>query len=70
MAETVASMADPEAAKAGSRAVTITAATFLVSRSMSRTLTPSRSSMALRLCLVNGALRRVSPVWFSPTTMP
>ncbi len=70
MAETEASICEPEAEKAGSRAVTITAATFLVLRSASRTLTPSRSSIASRLCLVKGALRRVSPVPFRPTTRP
>jgi len=58
------------AAKAGRLAVTITAATFLVLSVASRVLTPRRSSMASRLCLVKGALRRASPVPFRPTTMP
>ncbi len=72
MAETVASISEPEAAKAGRRAVTITAATFLVFRvwAASRTLTPSRSSMADRLCLVKAAFCSESPVPLSPTTMP
>ena len=50
--------------------MTITAATFLVFSVASRVLTPSRSSMASRLCLVKGAFRRASPVPFKPTTMP
>ncbi len=72
MAETVASISEPEAEKAGRRAVTITAATFLVFSvaAASRTFTPSRSSMAERLCLVKAAFCRESPVPFRPTTMP
>ena len=70
MADTVASMGEPAAEKAGSFAVTITAATFLVLRLASRVLTPSRSSMASRLWRVKGALRSESPVPFRPTTMP
>ncbi len=70
IAETVASICEPDAEKAGSRAVTITAAAFLVFMSTSRTLTPSRSSMAAMLCLVKGAFFSESPVPFRPTTMP
>ena len=50
-------------------AVTITAATFLVSMLVAaRVLTPRRSSIDCRLCCVKGALRRLSPVLFRPTT--
>ncbi len=46
----------PWRANAGRVAVTMTAATFLVRNvlEMSRVLTPSRSSMPIRLCCVNG----------------
>ena len=46
MAETDTSIVEPAAAKAGRSAVTITAATSLVSMLASRALTPIRSSMA------------------------
>ena len=70
MAETLTSICEPDAAKAGRLEVTITAATFLVSMWASRVFTPRRSSMDSRLCLVKGALRRLSPVPLSPTTRP
>jgi hypothetical protein len=72
MAETVTSMVEPEAAKAGRLAVTITAATSLVCiwDWAARVFTPSRSSMATRLCWVIGAFSRLSPVPFNPTTRP
>ena len=35
-----------------------------------RVLTPRRSSIAVRLCLVKGELLRLSPVPFRPTTRP
>ncbi len=70
MAATEISTVEPAAAKAGKLAVTITAATFLVSMVASRVLTPRRSSMSIRLCLVMGALRRLSPVPARPTTRP
>ncbi len=69
-AETVTSICPPCRAKGGSVAVTITAATFLVRRLLSRALTPSRSSMPMRLSRVKIALLRVSPVPLSPTTSP
>ena len=61
---------EPAAENGGRLPVTMTAAVFLVLRLPSRTLTPWRSSIASRLCLVIGALRRLSPVPFRPTTMP
>src|SRR6202022_1401651 len=68
IAETVASILEPDAAKAGRRAVTITAATFLVlSRPVaagSWVLTPSRSIIDWIACLVNGAFCSESPVLF------
>ena len=71
MAETVTSIWEPEAEKAGRLAVTITAATSLVSMLVVlRVFTPSRSSIDCRLCWVKGALRRLSPVPFRPTTRP
>ncbi len=61
-AETVTSMRVPWAAKAGRSAETMTAATLAVFSVVPRVLTPRRSSMPIRLCCVNGALRSVSPV--------
>ena len=46
------------------------AATFAVRMFSPRVLTPSRSSMACRLCLVKGELLRPSPVPLRPTTRP
>ena len=70
MEETVTSILDPAAAKGGSLAVTMTAAMFLVSMVASRVLTPIRSIIDIRLCLVIGTLRRLSPVPLRPTTRP
>jgi hypothetical protein len=62
----------PGRAKAGRFAVTITAATFFVSSraSLSRVLTPSRSSMPISVWRVKTAVRSRSPMLFSPTTRP
>ena len=63
-AETATSMRLPLWVKAGSSAVTITAARFLVSSlaTWSRVLTPSRSSMPISDSRVNTALSSLSPV--------
>jgi len=62
------------AANAGRRAVTITAAEFLVLiRPLavgSWVFTPIRSIIDWIACLVNGAFCSESPVLFSPTTRP
>ena len=62
----------PTRENAGSSAVTMTAATFLVSSLViwSRVLTPSRSSIATSDSRVNTALSSLSPVPLSPTTSP
>ena len=70
MDETVTSIFDPVAAKAGRRAVTMTAAMFLVSMVAPRVLTPMRSIIEIKLCWVMGTLRRLSPVPLRPTTNP
>ena len=66
------SMRLPLRAKAGSSAVTMTAATFLVDRAVtwSRVFTPSRSSMPISDSRVKTLLLSLSPVPFSPTTRP
>ena len=71
-AEMLTSIRLPPRAKAGSSAVTITAAMFLVDSlvTWSRVFTPSRSSMPISDSLVNTALSSLSPVPFSPTTRP
>ena len=63
-------MREPGVAKAGSSAVTITAARFLVLALASRILKPSFSVMASRYWRVKGEFLRESPVPFSPTTTP
>ena len=70
IAETVTSIREPGAMKAGRLAVTITAAMSLVFGVAARVLTPMRSSADWIDCWVKGALRRASPVPFRPTTMP
>ena len=71
-AETAMSMRLPGREKGGRFAVTITAATLRVSSfaSLSRVLTPRRSSMPTRDCRVKIAVRSRSPVPASPTTSP
>jgi hypothetical protein len=71
-AETAMSIRLPGRAKAGRLAVTITAATLRVSSraSLSRVFTPRRSSMPISDCLVNMAVRSLSPVPARPTTRP
>ncbi len=66
------SIRPPLRANAGSSAVTITAATFLVCsfEAWSRVLTPNRSSIPISDSRVNIALSSLSPVLFSPTTRP
>ncbi|MNL46184.1 hypothetical protein D3C87_1688710 [compost metagenome] len=70
MAETVTSTRVPWVEKGGRFAVTITAATLAVRMLAPRVLTPRRSSIACRDCLVKGVLLSVSPVPLRPTTMP
>ena len=70
MAEIVTSIRVPWLEKAGSEAVTITAATLRVFRLASRVLTLKRSSIALSDWLVKAELRRLSPVPSRPTTRP
>ena len=71
-AATETSIRSPDTMNGGMSAVTITAATFLVSRLLiwSRVFTPSRSSMPINDSRVNTALFSLSPVPFSPTTIP
>jgi hypothetical protein len=69
-AETVTSSRVPCVENAGRFAVTITAATFAVRSVVPRVLTPRRSSIACKDCLVKGVLLSVSPVPLRPTTRP
>ena len=70
MLETETSIRAPGVAKAGSSAVTMTAARFLELALAPRMLTPSRSVIPSSDWRVKGQLRRLSPVPFSPTTRP
>ena len=69
-AETVTSMRVPWVLKGGKLPVTMTAAMLPVRMVCPRTLTPSRSSIAVSDCFVNGTLFNVSPVPLRPTTSP
>ncbi len=69
-ADTVTSMRSPWRANGGNVAVTMTAATLSVFSAVSRALTPSRSSMPIRLSRVKIERFNVSPVPLSPTTSP
>ena len=68
--DTVTSMRAPLPMKAGSSAVTMTAATLRVRALELRTLMPMRSSIDCSDCSVNGELRRLSPVPLRPITRP
>ena len=70
MEETLTSMRAPGVAKAGSSAVTMTAAMFLVLAVEPRMLLPSRSLMPSSDWRVKGQLRRESPVPARPMTSP
>ncbi len=67
--ETARSMRVPGRAKAGRRAVTITAATFLAWTCFGSTRMPSRPSMPAIDCEVKATLSE-SPVPARPTTRP
>ncbi len=68
--ETVTSTREPLPMKAGSSAVTMTAATLRVRALALRTLMPMRSSIDCSDCSVKGELRRLSPVPLRPMTRP
>jgi hypothetical protein len=69
--ETLTSMACPGCAKAGSWAVTMTAATLRNCMAVpAGTVTPSCCSIACRLCVVKGVCVVWSPVPSRPTTSP
>ncbi len=69
--DTLTSMVWPGCAKAGSCAVTITAATFFNCMLVPcGTVTPIWASMPMMLWVVNGAEVVWSPVPSSPTTRP